>query len=129
MQREIYFGKCANLSSVPYSMERDKFIAQGKEFGFSGSELKEYVDECIKEARDERAETRRAETDARKEQADLIAQQIKLEELRNANGMGHRPKVGNKPSIPPLPVFQEGKDDIDSYLCRFERHASCVGWD
>ncbi|XP_071503098.1 uncharacterized protein [Diadema antillarum] len=110
-------------------MERDKFIAQGKEFGFSGSELKEYVDECIKEASDERAETRRAETDARKEQADLIAQQIKLEELRNANGMGHRPKVGNKPCIPPLPVFQEGKDDIDSYLCRFERHASCVGWD
>ena len=38
------------------------------------------------------------------------------------------PNCGNKPSIPPLPVFQEGKDDIDSYLCRFERHASCVGW-
>ena len=36
--------------------------------------------------------------------------------------------VQSKPSIPPLPVFQEGKDDIDSYLCRFERHASCVGW-
>ena len=64
----------------------------------------------------------------RKQEADLLAQQIRLEELRKANGTGPSPKCGNKPSIPPLPVFQEGKDDIDSYLCRFERHASCVGW-
>ena len=34
------------ILGVPYSMERDKFIAQGKEFGLSGLELKEFVDEC-----------------------------------------------------------------------------------
>ena len=103
-------------------MERDRYIVQGKEFGLSGPELKAYVDDCVKEARDERAE-------ARQSQADLLAQQIKLEELRKVNGTGPRPNGGSKPHIPPLPVFQEARDDIDSYLCRFERHASCVGWD
>ena len=119
-------------------MERDKFIAQGKEFGLSGQELKDYVDACVKEARDDRAEARQVQIEAREaelqaktQEANLVAQQIRLEELRKENGRGHssNSKSGNKPSIPPLPVFQEGKDDIDSFLARFERHASCVGWE
>ena len=110
-------------------MDRDKFVAQGKEFGLSGKDLKDYVDECVKEARDERADARQAQIEARTQEADLVAQQIRLEELRKENGREPTSRLGSKPSIPPLPVFQEGKDDIDCYLSRFERHASCVGWD
>ena len=110
-------------------MDRDKFIAQGKEFGLSGQDLKEYVDECVKEARDDRAEVRQAQIDARQAEANLVAQQIRLEELRKETVGGSFPMTVKKPKIPPLPVFQEGKDDIDSYLSRFERHATCVGWD
>ena len=110
-------------------MERDKFLEQGRAFGLSGSELKAYVDECVKEARDERAAARAAESESKDREAQLLVQQIRLEELRRENNSTGNLRAAPKISIPPLPPFQDGKDDIDSYLCRFERHASSVGWD
>lgn len=128
-------------------MDRDKFLAQGQEFGLSGLELRQYVDDCVREARDEarderaaarqaqidvrqaEVEVRQADVEARELEVNLVAQQIRLEELRKENKTGPTPKPVSKPNIPPLPVFQDGKDDIDSYLSRFERYASCVGWD
>ena len=110
-------------------MERDRFLEQGKAFGLSGSELKAYVDECVKEARDERAAARAAESESKNREAQLLVQQIKLEELKRENNSIGNLRATPKISIPPLPPYQDGKDDIDSYLCRFERHASSVGWD
>ncbi|XP_041466400.1 uncharacterized protein LOC121416935 [Lytechinus variegatus] len=133
-------------------MERDKFIAQGEKFGLEGDKLRAYVDGCVREARDERAAARSAEVaarnaeiearkaesyiiaqrdEARKKESELLDKQIKLEELRKNNGTENVSRAGHshKPSIPPLPVFQEGKDDLDSYLSRFEKHAIIVGWD
>ncbi|XP_071485282.1 uncharacterized protein [Diadema antillarum] len=111
-------------------MDRDRFIEQGKEFGLRGMELKEYVDTCVREARDERAAARAAEAALKQSETDLIAKQIQLEELRNEIGTSSSAtRVTHRPSVPPLPVFQDGKDDIDAYLCRFERHATSVGWE
>ncbi|XP_071504670.1 uncharacterized protein [Diadema antillarum] len=111
-------------------MDRDRFIEQGKEFGLSGMELKEYVDTCVREARDERAAARAAEAALKQSETDLIAKQIQLEELRKEIGTSSSAtRVTHRPSVPPLPVFQDGKDDIDAYLCRFERHATSVGWE
>ncbi|XP_030832238.1 uncharacterized protein LOC105437551 [Strongylocentrotus purpuratus] len=85
-----------------------------------------YVDDCVNEARDERAETRASASEARRLESELVALQIKLAELRSDAGNTSQsvPKV----RIPPIPPSQDGKDDIDSYLCRFERHAVSVDW-
>lgn len=121
-------------------MDREKFIEQGKVFGLSGNDLKVYVDDCVNEARDERTEARasaveanrfeteskKLESEARRQESELLAQQIRLEELRKDRGS--TPHSNPKVKIPPIPPFQDGKDDIDSYLCRFERHASSVAW-
>ncbi|XP_033736589.1 uncharacterized protein LOC117324870 [Pecten maximus] len=41
-----------------------------------------------------------------------------------------KPKVtGSDLRGPKLPAFEEGKDNIDSYLQRFERYATTQGWD
>ena len=34
----------------------------------------------------------------------------------------------SKPKAPKLPVFQEGKDEMDSYLHRFGRYATAQNW-
>jgi hypothetical protein len=34
----------------------------------------------------------------------------------------------SKPSLPKLPIFKEGKDDIDAFLFRFENHAKTANW-
>ena len=33
-----------------------------------------------------------------------------------------------RPKLPRLPAFVDGKDDLDSWLLRFERFASTSGW-
>ena len=45
-----------------------------------------------REARDERAEARQSQAETMKQETDLLAQQIRLEELRKANGTGPSPK-------------------------------------
>ena len=33
-----------------------------------------------------------------------------------------------RPKLPRLPAFVDGKDDLDSWLLRFERFANTSGW-
>ena len=91
-------------------MDRDEFLAQGQEFGLSGLELRQYVDDCVREARDEarderaaarqaqidvrqaEVEVRQADVEARELEVNLVAQQIRLEELRKENKTGPTPK-------------------------------------
>ncbi len=52
-------------------------------------------------------------------------------ELQNAN---NGVQVGNASTtsaakLPKLPAFSDGKDDLDSYLQRFERFAKNNNWD
>ena len=46
---------------------------------------------------------------------------------REMNDSAYRPR--NSGRSPKLPVFSEGKDDMDAYLQRFERYAEHEGWD
>ena len=39
-----------------------------------------------------------------------------------------KPVVVAKAKLPKLPPFQDGKDDLNSYLQRFERFARTSGW-
>ena len=46
---------------------------------------------------------------------------------REMNDSAYRSR--NSGRSPKLPVFSEGKDDMDAYLQRFERYAEHEGWD
>ena len=60
---------------------------------------------------------------------------MKLEQMKKESGNngGHgsgssTPVHSFKAKAPKLPTFQEGKDDMDAYLLRFERYATAKGW-
>ncbi|XP_069108215.1 uncharacterized protein, partial [Argopecten irradians] len=54
--------------------------------------------------------------------------QVEILELKGKQDV--KPKVsGSDLRGPKLPAFEEGKDNIDSYLQRFERFATTQGWD
>ena len=45
------------------------------------------------------------------------------------DGPGQASRVGHRPTLPKLPAFRDKTDDIDSYLFRFETHATALKWD
>ncbi|XP_061195768.1 uncharacterized protein LOC133203996 [Saccostrea echinata] len=103
----------------------------GAVYFFTGEELREFVDNKEKEKfeRDERAVEREARKLEREIELETIKRETELQKYRNseiaatnANAIG---QVSNsRAKLPKLPVFEESKDCIDSYLQRFERFAS-----
>ena len=57
---------------------------------------------------------------------------IELEELRSSNlaGVGDVEQSDDAAAgrAPKLPTFQDGKDQMDAYLNRFERYAKAQQW-
>ena len=45
------------------------------------------------------------------------------------DGPGQASRVGHRPTLPKLPAFRDKTDDIDSYLFRFETHATALKWE
>ncbi|XP_070181296.1 calponin homology domain-containing protein DDB_G0272472-like [Littorina saxatilis] len=82
------------------------------------------------------AETRRLEMelDAKRLEADTEARKMDLEfkkaEAQQSTGGNAGGKSGPsiRPQYPKLPMFKEDKDDIDSFLFRFETHAKANKW-
>ena len=56
-------------------------------------------------------------------------QQLEHEKAQAENKDTIKQNVSRIPEIPSLPVFMDGKDDIHSYLERFERYAKAHKWD
>ena len=56
-------------------------------------------------------------------------QQLEHEKAQTENKDTIKQNVSRIPEIPSLPVFMDGKDDIHSYLERFERYAKAHKWD
>ena len=131
------------------------YIEIGKGMGLTGNELAAFVDkreslarEAEKEKqvieREERARERdeRAKEREEKMREKELAQQekqtlLKLEladkeiELAKLNAWKADPKaktIEPKVKIPKLPPFSDGKDNMDSYLKRFERFATNAKW-
>ncbi|GFS01617.1 hypothetical protein ElyMa_006426900, partial [Elysia marginata] len=121
-----------------------KLIKVGGEMGLHGEELRKWADKQLEDeriAKREEREAQREEREARreeiKEQAALAEKQIELERLRSANGVqAASPAVSEGSQYvrtavvksPRLPCFEDTKDQIDSYLLRFERYANVNGW-
>ena len=55
---------------------------------------------------------------------ELLDEQIELEKVKAMS----KPEPKHEIKGPKLPPFEEGKDDMDAYLHRFERFAKNLGW-
>nr|XP_037287184.1 uncharacterized protein LOC119180146 [Rhipicephalus microplus] len=134
-------------------MDKEKFIALGRQLGLENEELREWVErECV-EARDERAREREIAKENAERQQKLLEQQQKVQEqelkilelkLRLQESASRvQPMVADEQEGSSMsargitevcsphkliPPFNEARDDLDAYLQRFERVATCQGW-
>lgn len=76
-------------------------------------------------------ENERENLEIKKLEMMLQLEQIKREnqaEVTRTSGAS-TPNVSLRPRGPKLPMYQEGRDSMDSYLHRFENYAIVQGWD
>ncbi len=104
--------------------------------------------EMEKEAKEAEIKAREIEMEAKEKEAQFAKQKeelemekidmlMKLEQMKKENESGSdghhsgssTPVTHSKAKAPKLPAFQDGKDNMDSYLLRFERYATIQGWD
>lgn len=104
-------------------MDAVSLIAAGEKLGLSGKDLKDWVDAQQALEREKRA----ADREAAKEASRLVELKLKLAETENA-----RPASAAIPNtVAPVHLglqkgmtpFDEKRDDLHSYLLRFERVA------
>ena len=69
-----------------------------------------------------------AEEEETKRQAQAQAHSQASTQQDGGDGIGQGSRVGHRPTLPKLPAFREKTDDIDSYLFRFETHATALKW-
>lgn len=125
------------------------FLKQASQLGIDEEGRARYVQSCfdrIDRKREQETKKLEQEKELRKKELEY-EREIRLEEEKtkqlelqfrsghstrddNADsGARDRSHVGAKPIYPKLPLFREKQDDIDSYLFRFETHATALSWD
>lgn len=100
----------------------------GVKLGYEGSALQQFVREQQEAERKEREAKRESERQEREDRQKELEIQLQIEQAKTENGgaVGH--SIHMKSPLPKLPKFEEGKDDMDSFLERFERFANCQVW-
>ena len=132
-----------------------ELIAQGKEIGLEGEELRQFIQEQQAYEREERLKRRQeaaddwaAQEQKRRFEAEeaekkrlhdaeqerlRLAQELEMRRLEQRTEQSHvhqdRGVARVRAKTPKLPVFVDGKDDIDAYLERFERYATNLEWE
>ncbi|XP_041372853.1 uncharacterized protein LOC121386121 [Gigantopelta aegis] len=131
-----------------------ELMEQGELLGYEGESLREFVREQQAQQREERVAQREKEREEReyklalekereereyklaleKLELEIKAKQIdhehQLELLQKQAELSGKGNVvfQNVPKGPKIPAFEDGKDDMDSYLRRFERYAEVQKW-
>lgn len=127
-------------------MDVQDIIGVGQTLGLEGEDLHQFVKETQARERDERA-ARREEEKAKREEAEAIRafeerenkakreHEIRMKELEisaaSTTSQSVQPTVSHCYSKkgPKLQMFNEDKDDMDSFLLRFERYADIQKYD
>ena len=110
----------------PQTPTMAKWVDIGKDMGLKGSELIEFVRGREQVERDDRAQ----KMELAKSEKEVFETQLKVKELEYKTAKAPKPESKTKipGRVPKLPTFQDDKDDLDSYLQRFERYAENQGW-
>ena len=115
----------------------ERLTAAGEKLGYSGAELRTFVNEHL-----EREDKHRQQEEERQERAlvreerrradELAAKKLEIELLtlqnQNQEVGGQSRQRGTSAKAPKLPLFQEAKDDLDAYIGRFEHYAEAQKW-
>ena len=89
--------------------------------------IKEREETARQTAKEQEETKRHAEEEETKRQAQAHSQASTQQD--GGDGPGQASRVGHRPALPKLPAFRDKTDDIDSYLFRFETHATALKWD
>ena len=120
----------------------------GTSLGYKDEDLRQFIREQQAIQRDERKMARdkekeeqalRLEQDKLAFDKDKLDKELKLKELslqlekekleKNVYSAATSSDNTVKPRAPKMPPFDETRDEMDSYLCRFERYATVNKWD
>ncbi|XP_037518104.1 uncharacterized protein LOC119394875 [Rhipicephalus sanguineus] len=123
--------------------EKRTLVELGKEMGLTGEALQVWVSAEQKDMRDQRAKEREearvaAQEEHTRELARMEAERALLEERRRVlEAERSSPRVvgnetgggqGFRSPHKMIPPYDEGRDELDAYIQRFERVASSQGW-
>ena len=129
-------------------MEFDKYLTLGKTLGLEGKYLVEFAqnremkedkkrdkDEQLKREkldREEKLAREKSERDdcsnERAHNKEMKELEIKLEQQQKAHGNKGKSEIVTQAKKTKLPAFNDGRDDMDAYLRRFERFAKTANW-
>ncbi|KAK3700742.1 hypothetical protein QZH41_001903 [Actinostola sp. cb2023] len=107
----------------------DELVKLGGVLGLEGNDLKEFIEQKLAEEREERTKKENQAREERAQDRELrkleLAHELEIRKLE-AQVLKESPPENHVSSAktPKLPAFVDGKDDIDSYLRRFERFAT-----
>lgn len=126
------------------------FVAQAKSLGIPDEGLQKYVQSCFErldrqkereykqkelemEAKEKEREfdysLRLEEEKTKRLHLEIQNRQVSVDDSADAGIRTADRNIGARPIYPKIPMFKERQDDIDSYLFRFETHATALGWD
>ena len=108
--------------------EREKVRQNEKEKLDKEREEKEKEREHEKEMLVEKEKEREEKEKERQHEIKKLAMQLELTEKSPSGASASGTNLPKSSYIPKLPPFDEIKDDIDSFLFRFESHATSCGW-
>ena len=121
----------------------EKLIELGEKLGYSGENLQDFVESKLKSVEPkQKADTERAERLAQRQEACEAEQRKENEAARKhekdmlelKKHMAENDEISVNPlpnnyNNPKIPAFEENRDNLDSYLERFERFAKGQKWD
>lgn len=105
-------------------MEIEKLMGIGESLGLTGTELRSFIEEEQKRAREERV----FERERVKEEQELVKLQVELERSRGERSEETVSENRSHVRMPKLPTFSDDRDNLDTYLSRFERYATAQCW-
>ncbi|KAJ8026430.1 hypothetical protein HOLleu_31244 [Holothuria leucospilota] len=114
-------------------MEFEKYVNLGREIGLSGQELLDFAQNRETIEKKERAksekEAREDRERVRKHVMEMKELELRLREAQVARGT-QEPEISlsRRVKLPQLSPFQDGRDEIDDYLSRFQTFATAAGW-
>ncbi|KAJ8042573.1 hypothetical protein HOLleu_09354 [Holothuria leucospilota] len=114
-------------------MDFEKLLAMGQAMNLQGTDLWAFVKD--REAKAEKDKKRDERQKEREHQKELKESELEIEEKRAQRQLEQTSHEDGSLSSaykqirPTLPHFNDGKDDMDAYLRRFERFAQIAGWD
>ena len=114
-------------------MDLEKYLKIGQAIGLSGTELQAYIDKCVREVKEAQTKAREDRVELlelKRQEKEVVELQLALAKAKPVESESETQSSSNRlrARTPKLPAFNDGKDDIDAYLHRFERYAVGQNW-